>query len=56
MRSGVQNFTMPKNSRQFIDDVVREKTEVVSTRFVHILTHILALDAFYNDNRPEMPM
>jgi len=43
---GVQNFTMPKNCRQLIDDVVREKTEVTSTRFVHIDLTVLALDDF----------
>lgn len=43
---GVQNFTMPKNCRQLIDDVMCEETEVVSTRFVHIDLTFLALYGF----------
>ena len=40
----VQHLAVPYDCRQFIHYVVREKAEVMSIRFLHIVLTFLALD------------
>jgi hypothetical protein len=53
---GVQHLAVPNDCREFIHYVVRQKAEVVSTKFVHIDLTFLALDRTSMNDRANLLM